>query len=349
MNAEILTEVYRRSFGVDHKVTNSGSIVVVGYGSISLMNDNTFIDGSNVILADTLAAREFDGGFAGITQYKYCAFCIKCLAVSYEKPISKLTITSLENACRELSIVCTITYNNGIYSAVFEGHVMSDRVLQGLNHKIYRKCFSKDGWTQVRSRYLVGFHSEILAWGLTTNSLTATRLRYGDALAQTHVEKIEQLEKELAECITFNKKIMTERDHTAKQANQIKKELGALHEKAALLEESKKIARHKFIRETAKKLGGLRGTNMRSAVIKSVEAMVINKPKYRAVIEDICRKINTQCEPSEEVICVVCYTNKRSAVGKKCGHVSICFECSAKLSKCPICSIPTTWIRVYLS
>jgi hypothetical protein len=51
-----------------------------------------------------------------------------------------------------------------------------------------------------------------------------------------------------------------------------------------------------------------------------------------------------------ELTCVICMVNKKSTVFIDCGHFAVCFECSKKCMKCPICSkVSKNILKVYLS
>ncbi|KAL7722654.1 Zinc finger domain containing protein [Entamoeba marina] len=63
--------------------------------------------------------------------------------------------------------------------------------------------------------------------------------------------------------------------------------------------------------------------------------------------------ISTQSMCNEEPddmnkICKVCLCNEKNTVFIPCGHICCCFECSEKLSICPVCrSRITTVIKTY--
>lgn len=46
--------------------------------------------------------------------------------------------------------------------------------------------------------------------------------------------------------------------------------------------------------------------------------------------------------------CIVCMDYPRSAVAVSCGHISCCVSCSRQLTKCPVCSSRTRFLRVYV-
>ncbi|EAL48873.2 zinc finger domain containing protein [Entamoeba histolytica HM-1:IMSS-B] len=56
----------------------------------------------------------------------------------------------------------------------------------------------------------------------------------------------------------------------------------------------------------------------------------------------------TDTEEDMNKICKVCLDNEKNTVFIPCGHICCCYECSKKLSKCPICRAQiTTIVKTY--
>mmetsp|Transcript_8119 Transcript_8119/g.20360 ORF Transcript_8119/g.20360 Transcript_8119/m.20360 type:complete len:140 (+) Transcript_8119:4039-4458(+) len=45
--------------------------------------------------------------------------------------------------------------------------------------------------------------------------------------------------------------------------------------------------------------------------------------------------------------CIICFSNPIDTVVTPCGHQICCQECSKNISRCPVCSIDCTFIRVF--
>jgi hypothetical protein len=43
-------------------------------------------------------------------------------------------------------------------------------------------------------------------------------------------------------------------------------------------------------------------------------------------------------ETDSDLVCIICYENKKNCIIRKCNHVITCYTCSKKIKKCPICS-----------
>jgi len=43
-------------------------------------------------------------------------------------------------------------------------------------------------------------------------------------------------------------------------------------------------------------------------------------------------------ETDSDLICIICYENKKNCIIRKCNHVISCYSCSKKIKKCPVCN-----------
>ena len=45
--------------------------------------------------------------------------------------------------------------------------------------------------------------------------------------------------------------------------------------------------------------------------------------------------------------CIMCCTNPMDCVATPCGHQICCLECSTNISRCPVCSVECSFMRVF--
>mmetsp|Transcript_26547 Transcript_26547/g.43642 ORF Transcript_26547/g.43642 Transcript_26547/m.43642 type:complete len:140 (+) Transcript_26547:890-1309(+) len=74
-----------------------------------------------------------------------------------------------------------------------------------------------------------------------------------------------------------------------------------------------------------------------------------------SVDNELAAAIRASIEPDEEPRstehrheeCIICFSNPIDCVVMPCGHQICCLECSQNISKCPVCSVPCTFVRVF--
>tara|TARA_B110000858_G_scaffold22678_1_gene22859 strand:+ start:962 stop:1666 length:705 start_codon:yes stop_codon:yes gene_type:complete len=71
--------------------------------------------------------------------------------------------------------------------------------------------------------------------------------------------------------------------------------------------------------------------------VESVESVEETEPVAEAEASD-----------DENDGCVVCFEADKTHLSVTCGHLCVCERCSAKLSACPVCRVPSPqWLRVF--
>ena len=65
-------------------------------------------------------------------------------------------------------------------------------------------------------------------------------------------------------------------------------------------------------------------------------------------VEDIEPVAEAEASDDENDGCVVCFEADKTHLSVTCGHLCVCERCSAKLSACPFCRVPSPqWLRVF--
>lgn len=74
-----------------------------------------------------------------------------------------------------------------------------------------------------------------------------------------------------------------------------------------------------------------------------------SKIQSRKYLNNFKHNFDTKPLPELDMTCVACSIKIKNSVAAACGHVSVCFDCSAKCkSKCPICRTKTKFIKLYV-
>lgn len=84
-------------------------------------------------------------------------------------------------------------------------------------------------------------------------------------------------------------------------------------------------------------------------LVKMLDTNFESKIQSRKYLNNFKHNFDTKPLPELDMSCVACSIKIKNSVAAACGHVSVCFDCSAKCkSKCPICRTKTKFIKLYV-